>query len=137
MAEILMTQILADLAHHQRVGNTTPFAFGKMDCALWAAEWVRQQTGVDLAASWRGAYTTEREYLRLLVAEGGLVRVVARAMRQIGAQLIPPADAQPGDIGVIVTEKGPALAIRGQLAWMAKTGDQLSATPHASFAWGI
>lgn len=132
-----MPSLLADLAAHQRVGNTTPFVLGKMDCSLWAADWVCQQTGVDLAAAWRGQYSTEAEYLRLLVAEGGLVRVAARAMKKLGAQQIPPADAQPGDIGIIVTEKGPALAVRGQLAWMAKTGDQLSTTPHASFAWRI
>lgn len=132
-----MTSLLADLAVHQRVGNTTPFVLGQMDCSLWAAAWVRQQTGVDLAADWRGQYRTEAEYTRLLLGEGGLVRVAARAMKRLGAQLVAPADAQPGDIGVIVTDKGPALAIRGQLAWLAKTGDQLSTTPHASFAWRI
>lgn len=132
-----MTSLLTDLARHQRVGNTTPFAYGTMDCSMWAALWVQQQTGIDLAASWRGQYRTEAEYRRLLAAEGNLVRVAARAMKRIGAQQIPPAEAEPGDIGIIVTEKGPALAVRGQLAWLAKTGDQLSSTPHASFAWRI
>lgn len=132
-----MCSLLADLAAHQRVGNTTPFVLGRMDCSLWAADWVLKQTGVDPAATWRGAYGTEREYMRLLLAEGGLVRVAARAVTRIGARQVAPADAQPGDIGIIVTERGPALAIRGQLAWMAKTGDQLSTTPHASFAWRI
>ena len=79
-------------------------------------------------------FEAERE---LLLAEGGIVRVVARAMKRLGAKQIPPADAQPGDIGITLTEKGPASAIRGQAAWMAKTGDQLSTTPHASFAWRI
>lgn len=132
-----MSSLLADLAAHQRVGNTTPFVLGKMDCSLWAADWVLRQIGVDPAAAWRGAYGTEREYMRLLLAEGGLVRVAARGMRRIGARQIAPADARPGDIGIIVTERGPALAIRGQLAWMAKTGDQLSTTPDASFVWRI
>jgi hypothetical protein len=129
--------ILADLARHQRIGNTTPFALGKMDCSLFAADWVLMQTGVDLAAGWRGQYSTEAEYKRLLSAEGNLVRVAARAMKKIRARQIPPAEAEPGDIGIIVTEKGPALAIRGQMAWLAKTGDQLSSTPHASFAWRL
>lgn len=132
-----MSSLLADLARHQRVGNTAPFVFGQMDCSMWAASWVQQQTGVDLAADWRGQYNTEAEYRRLLLAEGGIVRVAARAMKRLGAKQIPPADAQPGDIGIIVTEKGPATAIRGQLAWLAKTGDQLSTTDHASFAWRI
>lgn len=132
-----MVSLLADLAVHQRVGNTRPFEYGQMDCSMWAASWVQQQTGVDLATDWRGQYSTEAEYRRLLLAEGGIVRVVARAMKRLGAKRIPPADAHPGDIGIIVTEKGPALAIREQTAWLAKTGDQISTTPHASFAWRI
>lgn len=132
-----MSSLLSALATHQRVGNTTPFVLGRMDCSLWAADWVLRQTGIDPAASWRGAYGTEREYMRLLLSEGGLVRVAARAMTRLGARRVAPADAQPGDVGIIVTEKGPALAIRGQLAWMAKTGDQLCTTPDASFAWRI
>ena len=132
-----MSSLLADLARHHRVGNTTPFVLGRMDCSLWAADWVLQQTGVDLAAGWRGQYTTRAEYLRLLNAEGGLVRVADRAMRRICAKRIHPVDAQPGDIGIIVTEDGPALAVRGQIAWLAKTGDHVATTPHASFAWRI
>ncbi|MGO4127803.1 hypothetical protein AB4Z01_25640 [Inquilinus sp. YAF38] len=132
-----MSALLSDLAIHQRIGNTTPFVLGRMDCSLWAADWVLRQTGVDLAASWRGTYGTEREYMRLLLAEGGLVRVAATAMTRLGARRVAPADARAGDVGIIVTERGPALAIRGQLAWMAKTGDQLSTTPDASFAWRI
>lgn len=132
-----MPSLLADLAIHQRIGNTTPFVLGKMDCSLWAADWVKKRTGIDPAAAWRGAYSTEHEYARMLLAEGSLIRVVARAMKRVGAQRIEPTAAQPGDIGIIVTEKGPACAIRGQIGWDAKTGDQLSRTPHASFAWRI
>lgn len=132
-----MPSLLADLAIHQRIGNTTPFVLGKMDCSLWAADWVKKRTGIDPAAGWRGAYSTEHEYMRLLLAEGSLIRVVARAMKNIGAPRIEPADARPGDIGIILTEKGPACAIRGQIGWDAKTGDQLSRTPDATFAWRI
>jgi hypothetical protein len=134
-----MASLLRDLAVHQRIGDTTPFGFGpgKLDCCLWPADWVLKQTGIDPAADWRGTYGSEREYARLLLARGGLVRVVARAMQDIGAQRIEPTDAEPGDIGIIATDRGAACAIRGQLAWMAKTGDQLSRTPHATFAWRI
>jgi hypothetical protein len=132
-----MPSLLADLAAHQRVGNTTPAEYGKMDCCLWAADWVRLRTGVDPAAGWRGTYSTEREFLRLLLAEGNLVRVVARAMAGIGAEQIPPDSAHPGDVGIIVTERGPACAIRGQLGWDAKTGEKLSRTPNASYAWRL
>ncbi|WP_343711915.1 hypothetical protein [Inquilinus sp.] len=132
-----MTSLLTELAAHQRRGNTLLFAFGTMDCSMWAADWVRLRTGLDPAADWRGRYSTEDEYRRLLLAEGGLVRVVARAMQRVGARVVAPAEAAPGDIGIIMTEKGPACAIRGQLGWDAKTGDRLSRTPHATFAWRI
>jgi hypothetical protein len=40
---------------------TAPHEFGRMDCTMWAAQWIQQQTGVDLAADWRGQYRTEAE----------------------------------------------------------------------------
>ncbi len=132
-----MASLLADLAAHCRTGEATPFEFGRMDCSLWAADWVRLRTGTDLAADWRGRYATRREYRRLLLAQGGLVRVAARAVEHVGATLVPAATAQPGDVGIIVTEDGPALAVRGPDDWMAKTGSGLSHTPHASYAWRI
>jgi hypothetical protein len=132
-----MASLLIDLAAHSRIGEATPFEFGRMDCSLWAADWVRLRTGVDLAADWRGQYGTRREYMRLLLARGGLVRVAARAMERVGATLVPVETVRPGDIGIIVTEDGPALAIRGSVDWVAKTGDRLSHTPHASYAWRI
>lgn len=132
------TSMLVDLARHCRVGDTQPHVYGKLDCSIWCADWVRLQTGVDLAADWRGQYSSREEYLRLLVRQGGLVRVAARALKKIGATMIEPVDAQPGDIGIIVVEpREPALAIRCQTAWKAKTGDQLMSTPHATFAWRI
>jgi Domain of unknown function (DUF6950) len=132
-----MSSLLADLAAHQHVGNTAPFVLGTMDCSLWCADWVQMQTGVDLAAEWRGTYSTEQQYQALLLAKGGLVRVAAQALKLVAARRIEPVNAKPGDIGIIVTTKGPALAIRGQLAWMAKTGDQLSTAPVATFAWRL
>ena len=37
-----------------------PFHWGKHDCALFAADAVREMTGVDLAADYRGQYRTAR-----------------------------------------------------------------------------
>jgi len=132
-----MPPMAADLAQHIRRGDTTPFALGSMDCSLWAAEWVRIRTGRDLAASWRGQYSTRREYMRLLLGDGGLVRVTARAMKAVGASLIAAADAQPGDIGIVMTTAGPALAIRGPKDWLAKIGDKLAVCAVCSFAWRL
>lgn len=48
-----------------------PFAWGSNDCCLFAADGVLAQTGVDLAATWRG-YTTDREALKLIQEVGGM-----------------------------------------------------------------
>ena len=132
-----MLSLAADLAAHIRRGDTTPFELGVMDCSLFCAEWVRIRTGRDLAASWRGQYSTRREYMRLLLWDGGLVRVTARAMKAVGATLVAPADAQPGDIGIVMTTDGPALAIRGPKDWLAKIGDKLAVCTVCSFAWRL
>lgn len=47
-----------------------PMIPGKNDCALFQADCHMLLTGVDLAARWRGKYSTFREGLALLRAEG-------------------------------------------------------------------
>jgi len=134
-----MSELLRELAVHCRIGDTTPFGFGprEMDCCIWAADWVLKRTGIDPAADWRGRYGSRREYMRMLLARGGLVRVAAQGLADVGAQLIEPAEAAPGDVGVIQTTDGPAMAIRCQRAWKAKTGDQLMNADAATYAWRL
>jgi hypothetical protein len=127
----------AGLADHLRIGNETPVELGRCDCSLWVADWVRKRVGIDLAEDFRGKYRTRAEYLRLLIPMGGLVRVTARRMEAIGAEIISPSDCRPGDIGVIATSDGPALAVCGPDGWLAKVGDKLAAADHATFAWRL
>lgn len=127
----------ASLDEHFRIGDTTPFELGKLDCSLWVADWVAKRTGIDLAADFRGRYATREEYLRLLVPLGNLIRVAGRRLASIGAELIPEAEAEPGDIGVLPTHDGPALAIRGDGEWVTKTGHCLYRAPHATAAWRL
>lgn len=47
-----------------------PFAWGVHDCGLFAANWIRQATGVDPAKRWRRRYTTERGAWRVLRNDG-------------------------------------------------------------------
>ena len=47
------------------------FAWGKNDCALWCADWVRKATGNDFAQGWAGSYSSKAE-LRNLLQESGL-----------------------------------------------------------------
>lgn len=128
---------VAGLAAHIRAGDETGFKPGVADCSLWVAEWVLKRTGVDLAVDFRGRYGSRAEYLRLLIPMGGLVRVAARRLASIGAEIIDPVEAVPGDIGIVPTTDGPALAIRGEGAWLCKTQNRLERAGAASFAWRL
>lgn len=133
-----MAGVLGDLAIHCRVGASSAFAFGPMDCTSWVADWVMARTGRDAMAAWRGRYRTHLGYRRLLRREpDGLAGAAARGLAGIGATPIDPAAATPGDVGIIETHDGPAMAIRGQLGWLAKTGDGLWRCPRASAAWRL
>lgn len=56
------------LARH--LDTPRPFAWGTCDCALWAADWVRDCTGADPAGGWRGTYKTGRGAKAKLAAAG-------------------------------------------------------------------
>ncbi|WP_395674696.1 DUF6950 family protein [Inquilinus sp.] len=133
-----MAEILTALAIHCRVGASTAFACGRMDCTSWVADWVLARTGRDAMAAWRGRYRSRAGYRRLLRREpDGLAGAAARGLAGVGARPVDPAAAQPGDVGIIETTDGPAMAIRGQLSWLAKTGDGLWKCPSATAAWRL
>lgn len=73
--------------------------WGERDCALWVAEWVEVQTGLDGGAEWRGTYSTEDECRDLLDREGGLLIVMARGARSAG--LVRGGEPRRGDVGVV------------------------------------
>jgi hypothetical protein len=133
-----MATLLADLAVHCRVGASSAFVFGCMDCTSWVADWVAARTGRDAMAAWRGRYRTRMGYRRLLRrVPGGLAGAAAQGLAGVGATPIDPAAALPGDVGIVETTDGPAMAIRGQLSWLAKTGDGLWKCQAATLAWRL
>ena len=90
------------------------FAWGVNDCALFACAAIEAMTGVDPAAELRGRYNTRAGALRVLRTEGGGLDVVAGNLAaQHGFEEIKPALAQRGDLVLLDTEDGPALAIVG------------------------
>jgi hypothetical protein len=126
----------AALAAHLLAGATTPFEFGRCDCTLWVADWVRSRLGEDPAGPWRGRYRTRAGWRRL-VRGVGLPETARRALRAAGAPEIDPRDAMPGDVGMIETTDGPAMAIRGQSGWFAKTGAGIWRAADAFIAWRL
>lgn len=93
------------VAYLAEVGRAD-FAYGRNDCALFAAGAVQAMTGEDFAAEWRGRYTTLRGGLRLLRAAGHSDHVALAA-----AHFPPVSRPRPGDLAVVQTADGPALGI--------------------------
>ncbi len=86
------------------------FAWGKWDCALFAANVVRAMTGEDPAKAYRGRYKTEVGSRRALKRYGGgtLRRATTRAL---GAPLASVKKAQRGDVVLFKTLSGQTLGI--------------------------
>ncbi len=95
-------------AAHER-----PFSWGRHDCALFAADVVRAVTGEDIAAWFRGRYKTRRGAYGALkrFAGGGLEQAMDKQAVARGMAAIRPALAQRGDMVLVDTPEGPALAI--------------------------
>lgn len=86
-----------------------PMRYGHFDCGLFGAGAVEAQTGVDLAAPFRGRYTTFRGGIRVLRRAGyrDHVDLIARHLREIH-----PITALPGDIAAVPDADGrPAVAL--------------------------
>lgn len=89
--------------------RTGRFAYGTLDCALFAAGAVQAMTGVDVAAQWRGQYRSARTGARLI---GGDVTGCLEALAtQILGPPIAAADATPGDIVSIDVTPGRAISL--------------------------
>jgi hypothetical protein len=84
-------------------------SFGTNDCALFAADCVEAMTGVDLAARFRGRYSSADEAIALLLAEGftDLCEFVASCLEECA-----PSLARAGDVMAFQSsETGWALGI--------------------------
>jgi hypothetical protein len=82
-----------------------PFAWGRNDCALFAADAVLALTGKDYAEGLRG-YKTALGALKRIARAGGLDEIVSARMREID-----PVLAQRGDPVLFETRDGDALGV--------------------------
>lgn len=108
------------------------FSWGTLDCALFAAGAVLAQTGVDLAADFRGRYRTARGSVRALrrFGAGTLEATIAARL-----PAIEPAFAQRGDVvmvgGIAGVCVGPRALFVGEVdgapGWVS----------HDRFAWQL
>jgi hypothetical protein len=81
-----------------------PFTWGRADCCLFAADWVRLATDLDPAADLRGKYDSALGARRIIKRRGGLATMVARALTPLGFREVALSLATRGDI--IVRDSG-------------------------------
>ena len=89
------------------------FKWGKSDCCLFAADVWKEICGIDIAEWFRGRYKSKKKAYELLSEfnDGGLSKTMTKLSRQYKLKLIKPAFAQNGDLCLIKTDLGDALAI--------------------------
>lgn len=112
-----------------------PFEYGVRDCCLFAANWIELLTGVDVAAEYRGKYTTELGAARLIkkVTGGSSPEdCMDKASADYDFITSHPSIwyAQRGDIVSLEREGNISLGVvdlDGQHAWF--TGDTLTRYP--------
>lgn len=85
-----------------------PFKFGENDCTLFGADVVFALTGVDLAAEYRGKYRSLKGGMKLLKADGYTSNVDYLEKNFVETS---PAFANAGDLCLINTEEGEAIAV--------------------------
>lgn len=112
-----------------------PFAWGAFDCVLFAADAVLVQSGRDLAAAYRGTYSTAAGAAALLRRLGGLRTLAAQAGPEI-----PPALARRGDVGLLRHAGRELLGVCAGELWLSPAqGTGLAAQPltAALAAWRV
>lgn len=98
-----------------------PVRPGEHDCCLFGAGAIEAQTGVDLAAPYRGQYATFAGGRRILRRAGYADHIALIAAHLPEAH---PSKARVGDIVIVPTEDGPATGVvQGDAAYvLAATG---------------
>jgi cell wall-associated NlpC family hydrolase len=109
------------LAQYLRAHAQTPFVWGSNDCSLFTCGAIQAQTGIDVAAPFRGQYTTSFSAAKAMsryVGKTGALSLLETSAVKLTAQygiaaLASPKLAQRGDVVLFDTLLGPALGIVG------------------------
>ncbi len=111
-----------------------PFSWGRHDCCLFAADWVREATGADPAADWRGRYRSASGARRILRQHfDGDVAAVATAV--LGEPLASPLLAQRGDVALVDGALG--VVIGAEVALLGEAGLAFHPLGTAARAWRV
>lgn len=109
-----------------------PFEWGVADCCTSACDVFLRLHGIDPMAPLRGRYRTERGARVHIARRGGFLAMANALAAEAG--LVPGAGA-PGEIGVVETPDGPALAISDGGVWLAKSPGGVTSVATAARSW--
>lgn len=123
----------------------TPFAWGGHDCSLFACDAVLAMTGVDIAADFRGRYTTKAgayKVVKAFVPSAKLEDLAEARGQEAGMQcLVMPLAAKRGDIVLVETPTERALGIiglDGRFAYcVAEVGYVKYPAQYWKYAWRV
>jgi hypothetical protein len=117
--------------------RNTRFAYGTFDCCLFACDAIKAMTGTDIAAAFRGTYTTGKAAHQL----HGSVRTIAETVTtQFEMPAVPVLLAQRGDLVLIKRARDYSLGVvdlKGQIAIALRTGNGRIPLERAAAAWRV
>lgn len=125
------------LAARLEAVRDVPFAWGRHDCATWAFDLRRDLTGgVDVAADWRGRYTTALGTQRVM-RRLGWPDLEAMGRDLLGDPLATPLLAQRGDL--VLGGEDPAFGVcaGARAAFVAPQGLVQLPLAVCSLAWRV
>ena len=109
------------------------FAWGRSDCALWAAAWVQEATGQDLAQGMRLTYFSENAALRRLA------RLGCRDVADLADRFLPKRGFHFAGRGDIVLHPHAALGVCSGLRshFLTPRGMTDLPTSQCTRAWAV
>ncbi len=89
------------------LSSRTPFAYGSFDCCMFVCDAILAMTGTDIAAEFRGTYSSQKESRR----HGSVRSIAERVTREHGMPEVPVLRAQRGDMALLKRPRDYSLGI--------------------------
>lgn len=99
------------LDHFMDAAQRRAFVWGEWDCCLMAANCIQELTGTDPVTQYRGAYTSKRGALKLILTHGGFEAFMNEIAADNACPKVPALSAQRGDAVLLPLPDMPALGI--------------------------
>ena len=126
--------------------RSSPLEWGEFDCVIGLASGaVLAQTGVDLAAPFKGAYSDEKSAMKFLLknkaaSKGDDLTIALINLMDMFLQRAPKGNRHRGNIVLLVTEEGPGFAVRvgSKVSALSRSGGtRLFKPPSGSLEWVV